>query len=121
MGALCLGADPSVETGGHALAIRTPRPEYPYEARARRLTGSGVFICRVEIKTGRVKKVMIAKSTGHTMLDTEAIKALQRWQFMPGKLRPIREIMPNLNDPSRDTDSLVKIPIAFSMGLFQHQ
>ena len=104
--------------GGVALAIRCPRPEYPYEARARHYTGSGLFICRVEIKTGRVKKVMMAKSTGHDILDVEAIKALQRWQFQPGKLRPIKEIMPNLKDPFRDEDSLAKVPVSFAMSPF---
>jgi TonB family protein len=111
-----LGASPSVSTGGVALAINTPRPEYPYEARSRHYTGSGVFICRIDIKSGRVKKVLMAKSTGHTMLDVEAMRALQRWQFMPGKLRPIREIMPNLKDPFRDQDSLAKVPVSFAMG-----
>ncbi len=114
----CLGASPSVSTGGVAFAIHCPRPEYPYEARSRYYTGSGIFICRIDIKSGRVKKVLIAKSTGHAILDAEAVKALKQWQFQPGKLRPIKEMFPNLKDPFRDQDSLAKVPVSFWMGSF---
>ena len=109
-------ASSGVSTGKVARAIYSPRPEYPFEARRQRMTGSGLFVCRIDIKSGLVKKVMIAKSTGHTMLDNEVITALQKWRFQPGKLRPIREIWPNVKDQFRDEDSLAKVPVTFTIG-----
>src|SRR4051812_20364283 len=89
----CFGASEGVTTGNVALALKCPRPRYPYEARTRRITGSGIFVCRIDIKTGHVKKVIIAKSTGSPVLDNAAVEALQRWEFQPGKLKPISQIL----------------------------
>lgn len=114
--ALSCAASPSVETGGTAQAIHCPYPNYPYEARTRHMAGSGLFLLRIEIKSGRVKRVTIVKSTGHSMLDSEAVTALKYWRFQPGKLRPIRELLPGVNDAFRDQDSLAKVPVTFTMN-----
>jgi TonB family protein len=46
-------------------------------------TGSGKF--RVTFDTnGAVKNVQTVESTGQTMLDQAAIKALQQWKAEPG-------------------------------------
>src|SRR4051794_1598454 len=96
---------PQVET-----ATFSPSPGYPYEARKWHMTGTGLYLIRVEIKTGKVKRVTVARSTGHDILDRSAIFALERWRFQPGKLRPIRELRPDINDPNRDTDSILQLP-----------
>ena len=41
------------------------RPEYPVEAQAQRLTGTGVFVLHVDPKNGQVSSIDIEKSTGH--------------------------------------------------------
>jgi periplasmic protein TonB len=79
-----------------ALAINSPRPEYPYEARSRRITGSGVCVVSVDA-TGNVTDATMAQSIGNPILDNSAVSAFKRWRFKPG-------VAPK-----------VKIPITFTM------
>jgi TonB family protein len=81
-----------------ALAVYAPRPQYPYEARARGQIGAGVAILIVAPNTGLVKKAEMAPSTGYELLDNAALSAFRRWQFKPG------------------TVAKVRIPIRFTMG-----
>jgi TonB family protein len=81
-----------------ALAIYAPRPQYPYEARARRQVGAGVAIVMVDPNTGLVTNAEMAKSTGYQLLDKAALNAFRQWQFKPGRV------------------AMVKIPITFTMG-----
>ena len=66
--------------------IYNPAPRYPYEARMLRsgpTTGSGKF--RVTFDTnGLVKNVQALESTGQSVLDQAAVKALQQWKAEPG-------------------------------------
>lgn len=63
------------------------RPEYPYKARAERITGSGVYMLRVN-ERGLVVRVEIAQHSGSKLLDDAAVKTFLRWRFRPGK--PLR-------------------------------
>jgi TonB family protein len=94
--------------------MHSPAPKYPTDAQARHITGAGVFVLRVQIRTGRVKEVVVARSTGHSTLDDAASRALIQWRFKPGVLPPIKEILPNLQDPFATEDSLIKIPVSFT-------
>jgi protein TonB len=85
-------------SGAKALAINSPRPEYPYEARSRRIMGSGVCVVSVDVGTGSVTDASMAQSIGNPILDNSALSAFRRWKFKPG------------------TVSKVKIPITFTMG-----
>jgi protein TonB len=80
-----------------ALAVNSPRPEYPYEARSRRITGSGVCVVTVDTGSGSVTDASMAQSIGNPLLDNSALSAFRRWRFRPG------------------TVSKVKIPITFTM------
>jgi TonB family protein len=51
--------------------------------------GRGVFRLSLDIKTGNVLGVTVAKSTGHRILDDSAIEGLRQWQLKPGKWRQI--------------------------------
>ncbi|MEY2439442.1 MAG: Gram-negative bacterial TonB protein C-terminal [Verrucomicrobiota bacterium] len=82
---------------GKALALRAPRPEYPYEARNRHITGSGIAILAVDFRTGAVTNATMVQSTGNALLDHSALSAFGRWQFKPA------------------TTSQVKIPITFTI------
>ena len=113
----CFGVSPLVRTPGYAQKWVTysPMPEYPRAARAHHITGAGVFVMRVEIRTGRVKRVIVAHSTGNSLLDSTASKALSEWRFKPGALPSIKELWPNRPDPFAAEDSFIKIPIRFTM------
>jgi periplasmic protein TonB len=79
-----------------ANAISAPKPEYPYEARSRRLTGSGICVVSVD-PGGNVTSADMVQSIGSPILDNSAISAFRRWKFKPGSV------------------SKAKIPITFTM------
>ena len=81
-----------------ASAISAPRPEYPYEARSRHITGSGVCLVSVDTGSGSVTDATMAQSIGNPILDNSAVSAFKRWRFKPG------------------TVSKVRIPITFTMS-----
>src|SRR5262249_54048144 len=109
------GISGAVPTNLTAKAIYSPRPEYPTVARLYHMSGGGVFILRVEIRTGLVKDVQIERSTGWTILDYTAKRALKQWRFEPGasNLPPIKVQLPQLKDPFTTEDSFVRVPIHF--------
>ena len=80
-----------------ALATYAPRPQYPYEARSRRIMGSGVCVVTVDTGSGSVTDATMAQSIGNPILDNSAVSAFRQWRFRPG------------------TVSKVKIPITFTM------
>src|SRR5213595_4157602 len=80
-----------------ALAINAPRPQYPYEARSRKITGSGVCVVTVDPASGNVTDATMAQSIGNPILDNSALSAFRQWRFRPG------------------TVSQVRIPITFTM------
>src|SRR5205814_5819223 len=47
-----------------ALAVYAPRPQYPYEARSRHVTGSGVIVATVDAGSGNVTSASVSSSTG---------------------------------------------------------
>lgn len=73
-------------------------PRYPSKYQRARIGGTGRFRINIDFKTGNVTSVTVVKSTGSDGLDREAIFALRRWRFKPGKVRE------------------VEIPITFSNG-----
>jgi protein TonB len=86
---------PASELG--ALAIHAARPQYPYEARTRGLTGRGLVLLNVNPQTGYVTSARMLQTTGHKILDDAAVEAFRQWRFKPG------------------TATKVKIPITFTM------
>src|SRR5437773_7181214 len=67
-----------------ALAITSPRPQYPYEARARKIMGSGVIVMHVDPASGNVTDATVSKSIGSPILDNAAVSAFRQWRFRPG-------------------------------------
>jgi TonB family protein len=57
--------------------------EYPYEERTRKHTGAGLFRMDIDLKTGEVRQVTVAKSTEYNRLDEAAKHALVQWRFRP--------------------------------------
>ena len=80
----------SLVFGGHlARAQEAPRDfwafrdqKFPYdqEARARRMSGTGLFRLRIDEKTGGVTEVAVMQSTGWKHLDQAAARTLARWK-----------------------------------------
>jgi TonB family protein len=91
--------DGSPFTRAKAIAIYAPKPDYPAEARARHLTGSGVVMLDVDVATGEVMSAHMLQSMGHKILDDAALDAFRKWRFKPGKAAPH-----------------IKIPIRYSMN-----
>src|SRR5881397_2667123 len=56
-----------------ALAVNAPRPQYPYEARSRKITGSGVCVVTVDPASGNVTGGSMAQSIGSPILDNAAL------------------------------------------------
>jgi TonB family protein len=73
-----------------ALATYTPRPQYPYEARSRHVTGWGVILARVNLNTGLVTSVKMVRSTGSPILDYAALSAYRQWRFRPKIVTAVR-------------------------------
>jgi protein TonB len=77
-------------SSARAKAISAPRPEYPYEARRARMTGSGVCVMTVDTASGAVTSAVMAQSTGSPVLDNAAVSAFRRWRFQPGTVSKVR-------------------------------
>jgi TonB family protein len=79
------------------VALSAPRPEYPYEARRQRITGSGLAVLTIDSVSGNVTGAMMEQSTGSSVLDNTAMTGFRKWRFKPG------------------TVSRVRLPITFTM------
>jgi periplasmic protein TonB len=73
-----------------ALAVYAPRPQYPYEARSRRIMGSGVCVADVDSASGNVTSAAMAQSIGNPILDNAAVSAFKQWRFKPGTVAKVR-------------------------------
>lgn len=78
--------------------VFAPKPDYPFEARANHITGSGVYLLTFN-NDGHVEDVQVAQSTGSAILDSSVLRAFQRWRARP-------------NPPF----SQAKVPVTFSMS-----
>lgn len=67
-----------------AAYLANPRPPYPLAAR--RLGLEGKVVLRVEIlESGSVAQVLVARGSGHDMLDQSALQAVKQWRFVPAR------------------------------------
>jgi protein TonB len=89
-------APPKIELpSSDAAYLNNPKPTYP--AISRRLGEQGKVVLRVLIGTdGQPQKVEINKSSGYERLDRQAVDAVMRWKFVPGKRNGVPETMWNL-------------------------
>jgi TonB family protein len=94
---------------------QAPKPDYPIDARARHASGTGIFVLRVEIKSGRVEQVIIGRAIGDKSLDAAAVKALARWHFKPGVLPKGHITSPWLHPPLSEGEALIKVPLTFAL------
>ena len=64
--------------------LHNPPPKYPRAARRRGQEGRVVLSVRVSSQ-GSADTVTIHSSSGHGILDRAAVKAVQRWRFIPAQ------------------------------------
>jgi protein TonB len=64
--------------------LNNPRPAYP--PIARKLGIEGVVLLRVDVSAkGTPEKIVIAQTSGASLLDEAAMKAVQGWTFVPAR------------------------------------
>jgi TonB family protein len=87
-----LGAsvEPSVRT---VLSMKdtlfAPKPQYPYEARCRHITGYGICVLQVR-PDGTVRDATMIRSTGSAILDNATVQTFRRWLFVPGRADEVK-------------------------------
>lgn len=81
---------PMSMSSAKVMAVSAPRPEYPYEARRSKITGSGVCVMTVDTGSGSVTSAEMSTSTGNAILDNAATSAFRRWRFKPGTVSRVR-------------------------------
>lgn len=69
--------------------VSHPEPSYPLIARQRKITGSGIFLLRIDA-LGAVASVRAEVSTGSPILDKAAIAGFRRWRLKPGPSSALR-------------------------------
>ena len=61
-----------------AFVLNAPRPDYPYEARSRHITGSGIAVITVDPNSGLAVDAMMEQSIGNPILDNSTVSAFRR-------------------------------------------
>jgi TonB family protein len=69
--------------------IESVAPNYPSWEQQKHHKGIALCQLTLDLKTGRVTKVTVAKSTGFPRLDGCAVAALRQWRWKPGKWKEI--------------------------------
>jgi len=75
-------------------------PRYPWSARVNGWQGTVSIRARVNSK-GRVGALEVGRSSGYPVLDSAALEAIRRWEFIPAR------------QGSRKVASTIEIPITF--------
>ena len=96
------------ERAGHQIVDAVPEyainPKPPYPRLAIRRSYEGTAILSVEVLTdGSVREVQLLESSGHTILDRSAVKAVRKWRFKPG------------TKGGRPVTTRVRIPVVFRL------
>ena len=90
------------EPRGYAGYLRNPAPDYPTAAQERGLQGRVILKVNV-LASGKPADVLVAKTSGHRVLDDAAIKAVLSWTFDPARRG------------STPIDGWVQVPLTFAL------
>jgi protein TonB len=82
--------------------LSNPRPAYPDLALRRNWQGE--VLLRVHVMpTGRPAEIAIARSSGRSVLDESALRAVRAWSFVPARIG------------DEEVDGWVNVPIVFHL------
>ena len=88
-------APPQADSPGMISAARTPplrlynpKPGYPPAALRRGLEGTVELELNID-ERGTVTDVHVSQSSGHSILDREAVKTARKWRFVPARVNGI--------------------------------
>lgn len=94
---------PVTPPSAHAGYLHNPAPEYP--ALAQRRGWEGTVMLRVHVlASGSPSDIQVQTSSGREALDQAAVKAVQRWKFVPAKRGDVAQ------------DGWVSVPIDFKLN-----
>ena len=97
------------------LVVHAPAPEYPANSVRYHSADTGIYLLRVQIRSGAVTQVLVGRSAGYTAFDAAAVKALLKWRFKPGAV-PYRKITSvPMSPPQNKQETLVKVPVTFML------
>ena len=96
-----------VHAGGNAVSakpdyLQNPAPPYPELAKSMRQEGIALLIVNVD-REGNPTKIELEKSSGYTLLDQAALKAVSHWRFEPAKMGGLA------------IESKVEVPVRFRL------
>lgn len=104
-----LASAPPLRAGQYWVSVPKPpecikyvRPEYPMEFVRRGAGGRGLYLLKVNQRTGDVDEVKVVRHTPYKAFDELAVRAFFQWKFQPG------------------SPAEVKVPCEFYVGGFSH-
>lgn len=80
-----------------------PPPVFPAEARKARLSGTALLLVQID-ERGRPVSIILRRTSGHTILDTAALRAVRAWRFEPARR------------DGKPVDARLEIPIRFALS-----
>ena len=82
--------------------LRNPPPRYPDSAQRRGLEGTALLRAGISNK-GRVQTLRVIRSSGHSILDQAALRAVRTWRFRPA------------TSAGRPVQATVEVPVEFRL------
>ncbi len=67
--------------------VEHPKPQLPPAERAKKQGGEGFFRVILDVRTGKVRDVVVQRSSGYAAIDANVVRALRQWRLRPGKWR----------------------------------
>lgn len=95
-------AAPMVDADYKAAYLNNPKPPYPSVVFQMRIQGT-VMLKALVLPDGTCGDVVLAKSSGNSLLDESALKTVAQWKFTPAKAH------------GKEVSQWVSIPIAFTI------
>jgi protein TonB len=78
---------------GVARNLTGPRPQYPAEAAAQHLGGTGTYLLHFDQSTGNVTDVTVVQSAGSPILDQASITGFRQWHEDPNSAKEVTMTM----------------------------
>lgn len=96
--------DAESDGGSGPAPYSTPPPRYPSVAVRQMLEGTTFLLLQIG-SDGQVEASIVIRSSGHALLDEEALRTTAGWRFHPAK-----------NAKGEPVGSLISVPIEYNLG-----